>query len=391
MTSGLRRAWPLLAHAFLIQMSAYIIRPTSAYHAMELGLSPGFVGLVAASFALVPLVVALPMGQWTDRGREFESLVIGAVAMIVAGFGLLFLASNLWWLLFWNALIGFGHLLSIIGEQSLVAREGKKSMDSAFGTYSFIGSLGQATAPLLLSVVGGSAVIPDTGILITLYTVACVAMLAVSFPMRSWREGPVRPKGEGVSLRGVFSVPADTKRTMVGAMLLSTLVLAAIDLIQVYLPALGVERGIEAWVIGVLLMARAGATMLSRLGMAKLTARFGRRRLVVVASVIAGAAVAALALPVHPVVMGAALVMAGLTLGIGQPLSMSIVSLAAPPGTTSTWLAIRLMGNRLGQSLVPAVVTLFSAATGVAGIFVVTGVGLLATAGIAQGTIRDDL
>lgn len=48
----MRRALPLLAHAFLVQGSAYIIRPTSAYRAIEVGLSPALVGLIAASFAL---------------------------------------------------------------------------------------------------------------------------------------------------------------------------------------------------------------------------------------------------------------------------------------------------------------------------------------------------
>ncbi|MFT3875228.1 MAG: MFS transporter [Propioniciclava sp.] len=390
MNAAVGRALPLLIHAFLLQGAAYVVRPTSAYRAMELGLSPGLVGLIAASFALVPLIVAVPVGRWTDRGREFATLMIGGVAMVLGGVGLLVFSGSLWALLIWNAVIGFGHLLCVIGQQSVVARAGRRGLDTAFGTYTFVGSLGQAAAPLLLAGVGGQAIIPDTFALLAVYTSLCVALVAVTVWMRPLASRtPSAAAASGAS--GSLHLEPGKGRTMLGAILLSTLVLAAIDLIQVYMPALGVERGIESWVIGLLLTMRAGATMVSRIGLATLTGLFGRRRLVVVSSVIAGVAVGVLAMPVHPGVLGGAMVVAGFCLGVGQPLSMTLVTLAAPKGATSTWLAVRLVGNRFGQSVVPGVLTLVTTATGTAGIFVVTGIGLLGTAAFAQFMIRDDL
>ena len=381
---------PLLAHAFLLQTAAYVVRPTSAYRAMELGLSPGLVGLIAASFALVPLVVAVPMGRWTDGGREFPTLLIGGAAMVLGGVGLLAFSGSLWALLLWNAVIGFGHLLCVIGQQSVVARAGRRGLDTAFGTYTFVGSLGQASAPLLLAAVGGQAIIPNTFALLAGYTALTVVLVAVTFRLRPLASAAPKP-APGSGVIGSLHLEPGRGRTMLGAILLSTLVLAAIDLIQVYMPAVGVERGIESWVIGLLLTMRAGATMVSRIGLAKLTMLFGRRRLVVISSLIAGGAVAVLALPVHPGILGAAMVVAGFCLGVGQPLSMTLVTLAAPKGATSTWLAVRLVGNRFGQSVVPGLLTLVTAATGTAGIFVVTGVGLLGTAVLAQVMIDDEL
>lgn len=386
----MRRALPLLAHAFLVQGSAYIIRPTSAYRAIEVGLSPALVGLIAARFALLPLVVAFPAGRWTDGGREFPALLVGASAMALAGVGMLVYSPDLWSLLLWNAIVGLGNLLSIIGEQSLVARASREAVDSAFGTFTFAGSVGQAAAPLALAAVGGRAVMPNTQALMALYTVATFALVACTFLLRRLagraESGP-RPR-DGRRPAPVRVSP-EARRTLAGAVLLSMLVLAAVDLIQVYLPALGVERGIGAGVIGVLLTLRAAATMLSRIGLSTLTGRLGRRRLVVVSSLVGGLAVALVVAPVHPAVLGAALLVAGFCLGVGQPLSMAIVSVGAPPGSTSTWLAVRLMGNRLGQSLVPAVVAVAAASTGTAGIFVATGIGLLITAGLGHVLIRD--
>jgi hypothetical protein len=63
---------------------------------------------------------------------------------------------------------------------------------------------------------------------------------------------------------------------------------------------------------------------------------------------------------------------------------MSVVALTAPPGATATWLGLRLTANQLGQSAVPAVVTLVASVAGVGGVFLATSAGLLATAGAAH-------
>jgi MFS family permease len=177
---------------------------------------------------------------------------------------------------------------------------------------------------------------------------------------------------------------------MSGALLVSMLVLAAVDLIQVYLPALGVERQLPASVVGTLLAIRAGATMLSRLGLSRMTARVGRDRLIIVSSLVAAGAVAVLAFPVSPVVLGGALLVAGFALGIGQPLTMSVVTLNAPTGATSTWLGLRLTANRFGQSAIPALVTVVAGVAGTGGVFVATSVGLLATSVAAHVLLGSD-
>jgi hypothetical protein len=309
--------------------------------------------------------------------------------MVAGGVGLLWATGSLAALLAWNAVIGLGHLMSVLGEQTLVARSGSGRLDSAFGTYTFVGWLGQAAGPLVLAVVGGSAVLPDSTALVRCYLVAVVAMAVVTLPLRhaTFADGTKEARG---SWRAAFALAPVARRRMTGALLVSMLVLAAVDLVQVYLPALGVERELPAWLIGTLLAVRAGATMASRLGLARMTARLGRDRLVVVSAVVAAGAVAVLAVPVPPLVLGAALLVGGFALGIGQPLSMSVVAMTAPPGAVATWLGLRLTANRLGQSAIPAGVSVVASVAGVAGVFVATSVGLLGTAGAAHVLLRDE-
>lgn len=64
-----------------------------------------------------------------------------------------------------------------------------------------------------------------------------------------------------------------------------------------------------------------------------------------------------------------AMVVAGLGLGLGQPLSLAWVAANAPRELRGTALGVRLSGNRLGQIVVPAVVGALAGVTGLAAVF----------------------
>jgi MFS family permease len=70
---------------------------------------------------------------------------------------------------------------------------------------------------------------------------------------------------------------------------------------------------------------------------------------------------------------------AGFFLGIGQPLTMSLIVQAVPDDARGTALAIRLFGNRVGQVATPAVAGLVAGAAGIAAAFWLLG-GLLVVA-----------
>ena len=382
--------WSILMHALFLQLAAYVVRPTAAYKALELGVDPALLGLIAASFAVVPLVVAVWMGRAADSGREVPLMVFGALLMVAAGVGLLFFSATLWMLLLWNVVLGLGHLMSVLAEQSLVAQASEKRLDSAFGVYTFAGSIGQAIGPSLIGIFGGGATIPDTSQLFGAYLAAAVGMLAVTFwvALAARRSGAASAPSAPTSIRQALQTSAAVRRSLFGAMAVSMMVLAAVDLIAVYLPALGVERGIPAGIIGLLLTVRATATMFSRLGLGHLVARFGRQELIAGSTALAGLGVAALAAPMEPWAMAIVLVVAGAALGIGQPLTMTTISLAAPEGTRATWLALRLSANRLGQSALPAAVGLVAVGTGVAGVFGTIAGGLGLTALLSWRALR---
>ena len=56
----------LLVQSALTQVVTFVLRPAATYRAIELDVPSAWLGALAASFAVVPLVLAVPSGQATD-------------------------------------------------------------------------------------------------------------------------------------------------------------------------------------------------------------------------------------------------------------------------------------------------------------------------------------
>jgi MFS family permease len=165
-------------------------------------------------------------------------------------------------------------------------------------------------------------------------------------------------------------------------MLSSVVTVTALDLLVIYLPALGAERLIDANNIGLLLTVRAAASLVSRAFYARLIFAIGRLPLTLVSMLGSAAGFLVLALPLSLPTMYAVLVILGFTMGIASTLTLSGVMYIAPPEVCGTALTLRMTGNRVGQIVFPALAGLVAAATGVGGILLALGVGLAAS-GIA--------
>lgn len=372
MTAPARAGWLLwLFAAFAVAHTATnIVRPMASYRALQLGVSPEGLGLLAAVFSLAPLVVALWIGRLVDRRGEI-AFVFGGTALMAAATFVIAATGSIPLLAGAYGLVGLGHLVMVVGTQSLVARGStERGYDRAFGHLSFSASLGQFAGPALGGFVAGQGT-PDEIIRAMVVagglTVAGLPLILLTRPPRVERVGGAPP--ERPPLRSILRQPG-----IVRAILVSTTVLSAIDIVVIYMPALGEERGWAASLVGGLLAARAGASMASRLFLGRLADRFGRPALLVVSMGLAS--VALVALPFAPSIEGTFLIMvaAGLGLGVGQPLTMSWVAAEAAPGTRATALSVRLMGNRVGQIALPVGAGSVAALAGAGGVLAVTGV-----------------
>jgi MFS family permease len=384
-TPGRRLLVLLLLHSVVTQVVTFVLRPTSAYRALELDVPTAWLGALTASFAVVPLVLAVPSGQATDRFGERRVMLVGAVLMALSGAVFWTERGGAAGLVLGSVVLGTGHLLCVVGQQAAVANTaGPGRFDTAFGYYTFAASLGQAAGPALITLLGGTGAIPDTTPIFATATVLGVVLVGCTALLRM----PVRERAVGDAANGgmgtLLRLPG-----LVRALLISCVVLSAVDITLVYLPALGADRGLAAGVVGLLLTLRAVASMTSRFFLGRLVGLVGRRRLMIVSVALSAVSMAVVAVPVPTAALAVLVVLLGLGLGVGQPLTMSWLAEMAPAGLRGRAMSLRLTGNRLGQVLIPTTVGLVAAGVGAAGVLAATAAALAAV-GVAARRLAVD-
>ena len=371
---------PLLLTAFLEQTVTTTIRVTTSYRAVELGLSVVWLGVITAFFAVLPMLFAVKVGRFIDRGNDARTAWAGGALMAVACAGFAAWQSLVALLLF-TAILGIGHMMLVITQQVLCARHGGRgAVDRMVGNYMFANAVGQAFGPYIVGWAGGSASIPPTQFLFTVGLGFSILMFACALILPPGPPRAPRPEGsKPVPVREIVRIPG-----LKLIFFVSVVTVAAQDLIVVYLPALGAERGIAVDVIGMLLAVRAAASMLSRFFYAWLSALMGRWRLMAISILISAVFYAGLALPVPIAVMYIVIAAAGFTLSNAITVSIATLLAIASDETRGTANSLRMMGNRMGQFVIPVLAGLIAAATGVAGIFLIIGLSLGASGAVAQ-------
>jgi len=371
---------PFLSHVMLTQTLILIIRITTSYRAIELGLPVLWFGLIATGFAIIPAFSALQVGRWIDRGNDARAIWLGSALVLVACVGFWAWPHSAIHLLAYSVLLGFGHMFCMAGHQMLAVRSGgARSRESVLGYYMVAASVGQGFGPFVVGWLGGTAAVPPTGLLFTVGLFAAALSVLVALlvrpnlmAVRRNSPGASIPVGQLLKLHGFAAV-----------MVSSVVTVTALDLLVVYLPALGAERHIDSSNIGLLLTVRSVAALVSRAFYARAIFAVGRSPLTLASMLGSAAGFLVLALPLSLPAMYADLVLLGFTMGIASTLTISGVVHLAPAQAMGTALTLRMTGNRVGQMVFPALAGAVAAATGVAGILLALGLGLAAS-GVAM-------
>jgi predicted MFS family arabinose efflux permease len=367
---------PLLASSAAVQAVTAIVRVTTSYRILEMGLPVVWLGFVSATFAILPVFLAVWLGRFIDRGHDALATWIGSALMVVACAGLWAAGPSMVILLLSTALLGVGQLFAVISQQMLCVRCSRlRSRESVFGNYMVASAVGQGVGPLIVGWSGGDATVPPTQFLFAVGFAVSVVALVCAVPIRpSRRRGKPQGGKEITPVRQLLRTPG-----LPAVMVASVITVTAADLIVIYLPLLGAERSIDVNDIGGLLTARAAASMVARLIYVRLIAAFGRTALMLGSLVLGGAAFASLAIPMSVAALYAATAMTGFAIGIATTITITSVVALTAAGARGTTNSLRVTGNRLAQAAMPFGASLVAAATGAGGIFVIIAVSLLAS------------
>ncbi|UYQ77745.1 MFS transporter [Glutamicibacter sp. JL.03c] len=365
----------LVSTGLLSQAALNLVRPVTTYKLISFGAEAFTVGAVTAAYAVLPLFTAMLLGRVSSRIRRIRFLMVAGVGLIALGGLGVNLAPNALAVALASAVLGLGHLMFTIGGQSSIARYFPDAdLDKGFGWFTAAYAAGQFIGPLIAGLVlgtGTEAISAEriADISLSLWIGAGCALLAVPLLLPNFQPrvaksvSAARPQRSSASIGSILRI-----KGMASHMFASMMLLSMLDILTAFLPLVAEKHDVTPTAVGVLLAIRGCASVVSRLFIPKLSAHFERQHLLVASLYTSGISIALA--PVFIDVLwasGLALLIGGFFLGLGQPMTMTMISTSVPPVDRGAALAVRLMGNRLGQVALPLISSSVAAGMGPAG------------------------
>jgi MFS family permease len=345
-------------------------------YALELGAGALAVGVLAALFAVFPLLLAVQAGRLSDRFGVRMPIALGALIM-AAGCAIPLATSGIAWLFLCSALIGLGHIFFHVSIHNLVGSLGgngdvMRARTRNFSTFALGSSIAAFIGP---SLAGFAIDLAGFRPAFAVLAVSAALPAAVVLLYRGLIPAHVKHEDEEKtkSAFDLLAIPA-LRRTLI----MSGVTLTGIELFSFYLPIYGRSIGLSASVIGMVLSTYAVAGFIVRSFMHRLAQRY--TEVGVLTGSLFVAALTYFAVPglADAYLLAAAAFTLGLALGSAQPLTIILTYNHAPAGRSGEALGMRIMANKVTQIAVPLAFGGFGAALGAAPVFVATGVFLLA-------------
>jgi MFS family permease len=352
-------------------------RMSTSLFALQLGASAFTVGLLMALFAALPMVLSVGSGRLIDRLGPRRPLLAGFAALAAAN-TLPFLVPRVEALYVSSTLGGTAFLMvhiamnSVFGAYGGSARRAMNFSWLALG-FSISGSLGPMVAGLAIDGLGHARAF---GVL--------ALFPATAFLLLLWRKKPLpvpdRHGRQAGGVLGLLRIPA-----LRNTFIVSGVLAMGWDLYAFLIPIYGARLGLSASSIGSIMATFALATFVVRLAMPVLVRRLRPVQVIVSALVITGSSY--LLFPfvsTIPLLMALSFVL-GLGLGCAQPVIMSQLYEASPPGRQGEAVGVRTFMLNGSHTVIPLASGALSAAAGMAPAFWLIAGCLLAGAWFARG------
>jgi MFS family permease len=338
-------------------------RITVSLSALDQGGSTLTVGVLMALFAVIPMLLAVHAGRFMDRTGVFRPLAWASV-LVAVGILMPFLMPGLTALYFASVVIGTSFMLQHLALNHAVGWIGDPADRPV--NFSWL-ALGYATSGTIGPLLAGFAI--DLAghrtafLLLALPPIAAAALLF-------WRRPPLPPVHAAQAKDGAHSL-ADLVRDprLRGAFLYSSLIAAGWDLYSFAIPVYGNERGLSASTIGVVMSSFALATFVVRLFMPHVARRLSEWAVICTALVVSGVAYALLPLVAQVPLLIAISFLLGLGLGCSQPMIMSLLYSASPPGRQGEVVGVRTTLMNASHTFLPLLFGAVGAAVGVGPVF----------------------
>lgn len=358
-----------LAQVIIVQGGRVLL----SLFALDMGADPAAVGVLSATFALSPTLLAWWLGQLSDRLGATRMLLF-AVIGTTAALTLPLVFPGLPTLYFSSGLMGMAFTAALITLQLLVGRSGTaEDRPRNYSNFTMVVSVS-----ILLGPMGAGFAIDHIGFRATCGTLAVLGIIPLALVI-AFRGRIPAGGGERVARGRIVDILRD--RALRRVLFASYFVELGLELFQFYWPVYGHALGFSASVIGVGLGMFAAGSFCVRLMVPRLLNRFGHERVLIATFVVSGAAFWLMPLFQNVFVLCAIAFVVGVGLGSGSPITTHLTYSTSPPGRSGEALGLRFATNHLARVVGPVVFGAIGSLVGLVPVFLIGG-GLIALAGL---------
>jgi predicted MFS family arabinose efflux permease len=338
-------------------------RVALALSAIHSGATPLQVGLLMSLLAVVPMMLSVHAGRWTDRVGVFPPMCISLFLMVTGAvlpavrdaLGMLYAAS---------VLLGSGFMLAHVSINNAIGHASTpETRTSAFSLL----ALGFSTSTLAGPMIAGF-LIDYRGFTTSFLTLAAFSLVALVLLLGFRKTRPatahaVAPAAERHVIDLLRHAP------LRAVFITSGLLSMGWDLFTFMVPIQGARIGLSASTIGLIMGSFGAGTFLIRLVMPKVARLLSAWH--ILACALAITSLVYLLFPLFnavPVLLALAFLL-GLGLGCAMPMVMSLIYFVAPEGRTGEAVGVRSTLINASQTVLPLLFGALGAATGTVPVF----------------------
>jgi MFS family permease len=365
---------PLIVVMVLTHLTYTGSRIALSLYALKLNGSATTVGMLMSLLAVIPMLMSVHTGRWTDRSGP-ATPTLAALLMVICGALIPWITQSVAGLYAASLLLGSGFMMghiainNAVGHASTVANRARN-----FGHL----ALGFSTSSVLGPIITGFA-IDHIG------HARAFALLA-AFPAAALLLWPI-VRSRARHAHGNVAPPADAHvldllrlGPLRAVFIVSGLMSIGWDLFTFMVPLYGARLGLSASTIGMIMGSFGFATFVVRAAMPWIARNFSEWQALTAALAIAAAVYLLFPLvSLVPLLLALAFVL-GLGLGVGQPMVMSLIHTASPAGRAGESVGVRTTVMNASHTFLPLCFGPLGGALGMAPVFWV--IAVLMAAGV---------
>jgi predicted MFS family arabinose efflux permease len=356
-------------------------RMTTTLFALELGASEAAVGVLMSLFALLPMLLSVSAGRLIDRVGPRRPLAVSFAVLALAA-ALPFVFPRLEVLYLSTTLLGVSFMYVHIAMNSVFGAHGSPEQRAVNFSWLALGfSISNSIGPLVAGLAIDGFGHATAFLALSFFPVLGLALLWLrQRPLPRPEQGPLTKRTGVLDLLRIQGL----RHTFWVSLLLAT----GWDLFTFLIPLYGARLGLSAAAIGVILSTFAAATLTVRIAMPVLIKRLKQWIIIFAALAISGTCYLLFPLAKSaPTLMLLSFVL-GLGLGSAQPVIMSLLYAASPPGRQGEAVGVRTSLLNGSHTLIPLASGAASSALGMAPVFWTLAVCLLGGAWFARRQVK---